>query len=106
MKNLKNRLTNRTDLEKLEQDLAVIERLVEEDAVGRKIKKLARQARRDLEAARSEQIDLLLRLKSPSPVERAAARQEVESRIAAGEIKIFDPQTASWVCAFSCRPAS
>ena len=96
MKNLKNRLTNRTDLEKLEQDLAVIERLVEEDAVGRKIKKLARQARRDLEAARSEQIDLLLRLKSPSPVERAAARQEVESRIAAGEIKMFDPQTASW----------
>ena len=46
MKNFKDRLNNRADLEKLEQDLEVIERLVDEGAVGEKVKKLARQARR------------------------------------------------------------
>jgi len=96
MKDIKNRLKNRTDLQKLEQDLLVVERLVDEDAVSDKIKKLARQARRDLETARSAQIELVLRLKDPRQPEREAARQEVEQRIAAGETHLFDPQAKHW----------
>jgi hypothetical protein len=96
MIDLKDRLKNRADLEKLEQDLVVIERLVDEDTVGDKIKKLARRARRDLETARSAQIEWVLRLKDPQPAERQTARQEVERRIAAGETRLFDPQTKHW----------
>ena len=96
MKDIKDRLKNRTDLEKLEQDLAVIERLVDEDAVSDKIKRLARQARRDLEAARLGQIALVLRLKDPRQSERLEARQEIEQRIAAGEEHLFDPKLQKW----------
>ncbi len=96
MKEIKDRLKNRTDLEKLEQDLVEIERLVDEGAVGEKTKKLARQARRDLESARAEHIKLVLRLTDPLATERQAARQEVEQRIAAGETRLFDPQTLHW----------
>ena len=96
MNDLKDRLNNRTDLEKLEQDLEVIERLVNEGSVGDKIKKRAQQARRDLEAARSAHTELVLRLTDPLPARRKAARQEVDQRIAAGEIKLFDPRSRNW----------
>lgn len=96
MNDLKDRLNNRADLEKLEQDLEVIERLVNEGSVGKNIKKRAEQARRDLEAARSAHTELVRRLTDPLPAQRQAARQEVEQRIAAGEIKLYDPQSRNW----------
>jgi hypothetical protein len=96
MKDLKDRLKNRSDLEKLEQDLVVIERLVQAGAVGDKIKKLARQAREDLDAERSAHSALLPRLKSDQPAERQAARQEVERRFSAEEKKLFDPELGRW----------
>ena len=96
MKEIKDRLKNRSDLEKLEQDLVEIERLVDEGAVGEKTKKLARLARRDLESARAAHIKIVLRLTDPLATERQAARQEVEQRIADGETRLFDPQTLRW----------
>ncbi len=96
MKAIKERLKNRTDLEKLEQDLVEIDRLVEEGAVGEKTKKLARLARRDLESARAAHIKLVLQLTDTLTTERQAARQDVEQRIAVGEIRLFDPQILRW----------
>ncbi len=96
MRDLKDRLKDRTDLEKLEQVLAEIKRQVDLGMAGKKIQKLAREARRDLEDARASQAILVMGLFHSSPGERMAARQEVERLISAGETKLFDPATERW----------
>jgi hypothetical protein len=88
-------LENRTDLEQLEQDLALLSTSQGSDTLPQ-----VQEARRDLEIARAAHIALYFRLCHRSGLERAAAREELLQRIGAGELKIFDPQAAAW------RPAS
>lgn len=96
MQDLKARLKNRSDWRRLEEDLAVIERLVSEGEVSGKVKKLARLARRDLQQARADHSELFLRLQSPLGEERAAARITLQQLISAGDAGVYDPRIRAW----------
>jgi hypothetical protein len=96
MSDFENLLANRTDLEKLEHDIAAIEELAGEGALGSEVLQQVREARQALESGRAAHTALCMRLSSPVPGERAAARQELSRRIDAGELRIFDPEAMRW----------
>lgn len=98
-------LQNRTDLEKLEQDLAALADLTGselQDEVGagpgsaEELRQQIRAARQELEKIRAAHIDLCFRLTQHDGPTRAAARNELVQRIQAGELKIYDPRANIW----------
>jgi hypothetical protein len=96
MTDIEHLLENRIDLEKLEKDVELVEKLLTEGTLGPDVQEQAREARQVLESARVAHTDLYMRLTSTAPMERAAARQELSRRIDAGELKIFDPESMRW----------
>lgn len=92
-----NLLDNRSDLEKLEQDLAA---LSQTHTATPGVQQRLQKARHDLEMARAAHIELCYQLNHPDTGQRAAARRQLQQRIAAGETKIYDPHAAAW------RPAA
>jgi hypothetical protein len=96
MTDIEHLLANRTDMEKLAQDIAAVEKLVSEGALGSDVQEQVHEAHQALESARAAHTDLYMRLTNTAPLERAAARQELSRRIDAGELKIFDPEAMRW----------
>lgn len=86
----------RNDLEKLEQDLAAIDRLPASGTLAQEVQQQAIAARQELETARAAHIALCTQLVHGSKPEREIARQDLEKRIQTGEQKIYDPQSRRW----------
>ncbi len=89
-------LQNRSDLEKLEQDLAALMELDDSQLQDEMLRQRIQAARQELEMTRAAHIDLCFRLMGHDEANRAAARNELVNRIQAGELKIFDPRANYW----------
>ena len=89
-------LQNRSDLEKLEQDLAALVDLSGIQMQDEELQHQIQAARQELETIRAAHIDLCFRLTGHDEVNRASARNELVHRIQAGELKIFDPRANFW----------
>lgn len=89
-------LQNRSDLEKLEQDLIGLVDFSESHELDEELRQQIQSARQELEMARAAHIDLCFRLTGHDAVSRAAARNELVHRIQAGELKIYDPRVNLW----------
>lgn len=89
-------LQNRSDLGKLEEDLEALLEFSNSHELDEELRLQIQTARQDLEMARAAHIDLCFRLTGHDPVSRAAARNELNHRIQAGELKIYDPRVNLW----------